>query len=222
MPAQYVIITAGGSGARMGTSTPKQFLEINGTPVIMHSIQAFLSYSDNINLILVLPEQFISEWEKLCQKHSFTATHKVCVGGETRFDSVKNGLKLVDDEGLVAIHDAVRPLASKTLIGRCFEEASLHGNAVPVIPLKDSVREISGNENRPVDRSKFMLIQTPQVFDSTQIKRAYDQAYRTSFTDDATVIESEGVKINLVDGEAANIKITTKEDLSIAEALLRC
>lgn len=221
MPAQFVIITAGGSGTRMGTSTPKQFLEIKGTPVIMLSIQAFLSYSENISLILVIPEQLISEWEKLCQKHRFTTTHKVCVGGETRFDSVKNGLKLVDDNGLVAIHDAVRPLASKSLVQRCFQEASLHGNAVPAIPLKDSVREISGKENRPVDRSKFMLIQTPQVFDSTQIKRAYDQAYRASFTDDSTVLELAGFKINLVEGEPANIKITTKEDLIMAEAFLR-
>jgi len=221
MSDQYVIITAGGSGTRMGTSIPKQFLEINGLPVIMHCIQAFLNYSENINLILVLPSKDTDYWKELCRRHQFNINHKVCVGGETRFESVKNGLELVDGDGLVAVQDAVRPLASQQLINRCFEIASLHGNAVPAIPLKDSFREISGNESRPVDRSKFVLIQTPQVFDIVQIKTAYDQAYRTSFTDDATVAESAGVKINLVEGEPSNIKITTKEDLVLAEALLR-
>ena len=221
MPTQYVIITAGGMGSRMGTSTPKQFLELNGTPVIMHSILAFLNYSESIKLILVLPENSVSDWKELCIKHQFNVDHEFCPGGKTRFESVKNGLEHVDDEGLVAVHDAVRPLASQSLIKRCFEEASLHGNSVPAIPLKDSVRETSGNDNRSVDRNKFMMIQTPQVFDTLRIKKAYEQAYRTSFTDDATVVESVGVKINLVEGEHSNIKITTKEDLALAETLIR-
>lgn len=221
MPDKYVIITAGGMGARMGSTTPKQFLELNKMPVIMHSIRAFIDYSRSLKLILVLPDIFIAEWGKLCRKHDFTVEHEVCSGGETRFQSVKNGLKYVDEKGLVAIHDAVRPVVSLSLIDRCFEEASQKGNAIPAMPLKDSVREISGDENRPVDREKFRLMQTPQVFETSLIKRAYDQAYRASFTDDATVVESMGITINLIDGESKNIKVTTPDDMIIAGAFLK-
>lgn len=221
MAEKFVIITAGGLGSRMRSSTPKQFLELAGKPVIMHSMQCFTMYSGSITMILVLPEEFTLEWKKLCKKHDFQLKHTVCNGGETRFHSVQNGLKLVNDQGLVAIHDAVRPLISSTLIKECFNVASKKGNAVPALPLRDSVREISGDENRPVDRSKFRLIQTPQVFEARLIKKAYEQAYRPSFTDDATVAEAIGVQINLLNGTETNIKITTPEDLKIAEVLYR-
>ena len=221
MAEEFVIITAGGLGSRMKSSTPKQFLELAGKPVIMHSMQCFTVYSTSITMILVLPEAFTQEWKNLCKKHNFQLKHTVCSGGETRFHSVQNGLKLVNDQGLVAIHDAVRPLISSSLIKECFDAASKTGNAVPALPLRDSVREISGDENRPVDRSKFRLVQTPQVFEVGLIKKAYEQAYRPSFTDDATVAEAIGVHINLLKGTEKNIKITTPEDLKIAEVLYR-
>lgn len=218
---KYVIITAGGMGTRMGSTTPKQFLELNRLPVIMHSIRAFIDYSRSIKLILVLPDIFIPEWEKLCEKHDFIVEYKVCSGGETRFQSVKNGLNVVGEKGLVAIHDAVRPVVSPSLIDRCFAEASQKGNAVPALILKESVREISGIESRPVDRDKFRLMQTPQVFKTSLIKKAYDQAFRASFTDDATVAESMGITINLIKGENKNIKVTTPDDMIVAEAFLK-
>ena len=221
MAENYVIITAGGTGSRMGTSTPKQFLELNNLPVIMHSMEAFHSYSDSLKLIIVLAEDFVDDWKSLCKKYKYTLVHQICIGGDTRFQSVKNGLKMVGDEGLVAIHDAARPLLSRSLIDTCFREAAQNGNAVPAISLKDSVRELSGNESRPVDREKFRLMQTPQVFESVLIKKAYEQAYQISFTDDATVAESIGANINLVEGEPENIKVTNPEDMIIAEAFLK-
>ncbi len=221
MAEEFVIITAGGLGSRMRSSTPKQFMELAGKPVIMHSMQCFAMYSGSITMILVLPEVFIGEWKELCKKYDFQIKHSLCSGGKTRFHSVQNGLKLVNDKGLVAIHDAVRPLISSALIKECFSAASKKGNAVPALPLRDSVREISGDENRPVDRLKFRLIQTPQVFEAMLIKKAYEQAYRPSFTDDATVAEAIGVHINLLKGIEENIKITTPEDLKIAEVLYR-
>ncbi|NQT77790.1 MAG: 2-C-methyl-D-erythritol 4-phosphate cytidylyltransferase [Bacteroidetes bacterium] len=221
MAEEFVIITAGGLGSRMRSSTPKQFMELAGKPVIMHSMQCFAMYSGSITMILVLPEVFIGEWKELCKKYNFQIKHSLCSGGKTRFHSVQNGLKLVNDKGLVAIHDAVRPLISSALIKECFNAASKKGNAVPALPLRDSVREISGDENRPVDRLKFRLIQTPQVFEVMLIKKAYEQAYRPSFTDDATVAEAIGVHINLLKGIEENIKITTPEDLKIAEVLYR-
>lgn len=221
MPDKYVVITAGGLGTRMGAQVPKQFLELNGLPVLMHSIRAFLNYSENINIILVLPEGELESWKLLCDKHGFGFDPQVCSGGDTRFQSVKNGLGYVVNEGLVAIHDAVRPLITSSLIDRCFSEAEKNGNAVPVLPVKDSIREVLGDESHPADRTSFRLVQTPQVFEANTLRRAFEQAYRSSFTDEANVVEAMGVKINLVEGDASNIKITTPEDLVVAEALLR-
>ncbi|MEN8223960.1 MAG: 2-C-methyl-D-erythritol 4-phosphate cytidylyltransferase [Bacteroidota bacterium] len=221
MPEKYVIITAGGVGTRMGSSIPKQFMELHNMPVILHSMKAFLNYSDSVKLILVLADELIGDWESLCTKYNIAEMHQVVAGGDTRFQSVKNGLELLGDHGLVAIHDAARPLVSPSLIEQCFREAEIQGNAVPVVPLKDSIREVREGDNRPVDRGAFRLMQTPQVFKSTIIKKAYDQAYRPSFTDDATVAESIGVRINLLAGEEINIKITTREDMLIAESLFK-
>ena len=220
MSEKYVIITAGGVGTRMGTSSPKQFLELHDLPVIMHSIKAFTDHSTSIHLILVLPEDYIEEWNNLCSQYNFSAKHQVCTGGDTRFQSVKNGLKLIEGEGLVAIHDAVRPLVTPSLISRCFDDAEHYGNAIPVINPKDSVREVNNNDSKVVDREKLRLVQTPQVFKCSLIQKAYEQAYRPLFTDDASVLESLGVKIHLTEGEQSNIKLTTREDLLIAKALL--
>ena len=218
MHYEYVIITAGGKGSRVGSDIPKQFLELKGAPVIVHSIRAFKEYSPNINVVVVLPDDAVDHWIEIAEKHHINA--ETCTGGETRFASVKNGLELIGKEGFVAIHDAARPLVSPPLISQCFLVAAQEGNAVPVIPLTDSVRELSNDVSRPAERERFKLVQTPQVFEASLIQKAYEQAYRTSFTDDATVVEAFGVKIHLVEGEKSNIKITTKEDLLIAKALI--
>ena len=220
MLKEYVIITAGGSGLRMNTEIPKQFMDLSGTPVIIHTIRTFINYSNDIKLIVVLPEDHLNSWNKLIKKYPIHLEYEICSGGETRFDSVKNGLELVDDEVLVAVHDAVRPLVSVKLISDCFLLAAKQGNAVPAISLTDSAREVMGDDSKPADRGRIRLVQTPQVFRASQLKQAYQQAYRTSFTDDATVVEALGIKIHLVDGEKKNLKITNKEDLRIAEAYL--
>lgn len=215
--AEYVIITAGGTGSRMGSEVPKQFLELNDVPVIVHSIRAFKQYSPNIAIVVVLPDGAVDHWEEIAEKYDIDA--KTCIGGDTRFASVKSGLELVGD-GLLAVHDAARPMVTPALISRCFLEAAQQGNAVPVIPLTDSVRELSNDISRPAERERFRLVQTPQVFDTSLLKKAYEQAYRSSFTDDATVAEAFGTKIHLVEGEWSNIKITTKGDMLIAKALI--
>ena len=221
MQKEYVIVTAGGMGTRMDSEIPKQFMELNGLPVIMHSINAFADYSSTIKLIVVLPSGHMDEWNSILEKFPIPIEFEVCTGGESRFDSVKNGLELIDGEGLVAVHDAVRPLVSVQLIKECFLRAAQKGSAIPVVSLTDSAREITGEESRPIDRDKFRLVQTPQVFDLTLLKKAYSQAYRSSFTDDASVVEAFGSKIFLVEGEKKNIKITTQEDLLIAKAYLQ-
>jgi 2-C-methyl-D-erythritol 4-phosphate cytidylyltransferase len=220
MANEYVIITAGGKGSRMGSDIPKQFMELNGLPVIIHTIKAFSDYSSDIKVILVLPEDGMQEWGRINEKYPIKTKIYLCTGGEKRFDSVKNGLELVEGEGLVAIHDAARPLVSSRLILKCFQTAAKEGNAIPVIPLQDSIRELNGAENRPANRDVFRLVQTPQVFDISLIRKAYEQAYRSSFADDATVAEALGAKIHLVEGEKRNIKITTQEDFLIAKAYL--
>ena len=220
MPEKYVIIPAGGRGNRMGTALPKQFLELEGVPVIFRSMQAFMNYTPDIDLIIVLPAGHEEDWENLCREHSLALPHRICTGGETRFHSVKNGLAQIEGEGLVAIHDAVRPLVSLSLIKNCFETAARHGNAVPVVPLADSVRQLSGTINRPADRNALRLVQTPQVFALSLIRQAYAGDYQESFTDDAGVVESIGVPIHLVEGERRNIKITTLDDMYMAAALL--
>lgn len=217
MSKEYVIVTAGGSGTRMGSDMPKQFMDLNGIPVIVHSINAFKQYSSDINIIVVLPEGTVDLWTEIAEK--FEVDAKTCTGGDTRFASVKNGLELVGDEGMVAVHDAARPMISPALISHLYLEAAQHGNAVPVLPLTDSIRELSGKVSRPAERERLRLVQTPQVFEAGLLKKAYEQAYRSSFTDDATVAEAFGAKIHLAEGEKRNIKITTSEDLLIAEAL---
>jgi 2-C-methyl-D-erythritol 4-phosphate cytidylyltransferase len=218
---KYVIVVAGGKGKRMQTDTPKQFLLLKGKPVLMHTIETFFSYDASLNMIVVLPEEDIALWKDLCSQHVFEAKHTIVKGGSERFYSVAKGLAVVPDGVLVAIHDGVRPFPSAATIARTCELAAEKGNAIPVIDVYDSIRQIHhDNSNTSVNRAEFKLIQTPQVFQSTRIKFAYNQGFSTAFTDDASVLESLGDSIFLVEGNRENIKITTPQDLFMAEYFL--
>lgn len=218
---KYCVIVAGGSGQRMKSSVPKQFLHLEGRPLLMHTVERFFSFDANIELIVVLPEEHIALWHKLVKEHSFNISHRVVPGGEERFHSVKAGLGAVSEESLVAIHDGVRPLVSHDTIWRCYADAEEFGSAVPFVEPADSVRLLAGYESRPFPRGEVRLIQTPQVFNSRLIKKAYDRVFDRSFTDDAMVAEGSGVTIHLTHGNRENIKITTPEDLLVAHALIR-
>lgn len=230
---EYAIVVAGGKGARLKSHIPKQFLELNGFPILMHTIQAFLKYNKNLPVILVLPETDFQLWSELCSKHSFNYPLILQKGGESRFQSVKNGLIKIEGDGLVAIHDGVRPLVSGEIIAESFRFAALYQSAVAAVPLKESIRmtdKISlpeGNSARrqdttkAMDRSLFNIIQTPQTFDVELIKQAYQQQEDPTLTDDASVAEKAGHSIFLFEGSYENIKITTPEDLILANALLR-
>ncbi len=217
---EFALIVAGGKGTRIKSVLPKQFLELNGLPVLMHTIQAFLRYASNINIILVLPKDDFETWGKLVQKHSFDTPVTLCEGGDTRFQSVKNGLRQLPDEGMVAIHDGVRPLVSEDIIGASFRLANVHKAAVASVRLKESIRVVDQDNTKAVDRSRYRLIQTPQTFHIPAIKKAYEGKEDESLTDDASVAEKAGLAISLFEGSYENIKITTSEDLLLAEALL--
>lgn len=217
---KYAVIVAGGSGSRMGSEIPKQFLHLAGKPILLHTIEQFLTIP-GILIILVLPEKDIDYWNALNKEKSLEAI-KIVVGGKSRFQSVKNGLRYVETDSLVAIHDGVRPLISTDIINHSFETASVSGSAVTSVALKDSIREVGGNQqNQAVDRAKFRLMQTPQTFRSEIIKKAFEVEEQSFFTDCASVLEYAGFSVNLIDGSYENIKITTPEDLIVAEALLK-
>lgn len=221
---EAVIIVAGGLGSRMKSDTPKQFLEIAGKPILMHTIEAFHKYSDNIKIILVLPQDRWDDWENLKDQYNFLIHHSLVVGGSTRTDSVRNGLALVDNSETVAIHDGVRPLITPDVISHAFQTATKHSTAIVCVALKDSLRKLDTEErSEAVDRKEFRIVQTPQVFRAELIKKAYQKimASNQKFTDDASVAEFCGYSIYLVEGEHSNIKITTPEDLIIAESILR-
>jgi 2-C-methyl-D-erythritol 4-phosphate cytidylyltransferase len=205
----------------MLSDIPKQFMMLDDKPILLHSVESFMKACPGADITIVLPEAEIPRWQSILKADGLEKTHRVACGGETRFHSVKNALDLLDGEGLVAIHDGARPLGSESLIIRAFNAAEKHGNAIPAIPLNESVRMTENGRNSPVDRSSLRIIQTPQVFQLSEIKKAYGQSYREAFTDDATVLEAAGMAINLVDGDPANIKITRPEDLLIAQALIR-
>lgn len=218
---KYVIIVAGGVGARMNTTIPKQFLKLDGKPVLMHTIQKFVDANPEIEIILVLPSSQLPFWNQLCAEHNFNVNLKIADGGESRFHSVKNGLALIESEGVVAVHDAARPLVDSSIILKVFKAAEMYGSSVPAIPLNDSIRQIDSSRSVGVDRSKYCIVQTPQCFKTDLLKKAYEQEYKYTFTDDASVVESFGEQIHLIDGSVDNIKITNPRDLVIAEALLK-
>ena len=218
---KFVIIVAGGSGNRMGTEIPKQLLELCGKPILMHTIQVFHDFDPESRIILVLPEDQQQFWKELCMKHSFSIFHRVISGGKTRFHSVKNGLSQIDGEGIVFIHDGVRPLVSQETIEKCNQMAQKNGNAIPVLSVNESLRKQEGDQNISVDRSQYFSVQTPQTFRSGQILEAYKQDFDPAVTDDASVAEKAGFPIFMVEGNRENIKITTPIDLIVAEALLK-
>jgi 2-C-methyl-D-erythritol 4-phosphate cytidylyltransferase len=214
-----IVIVAGGKGLRMGKDTPKQFLLLKSEPVLMHTIRTFYNWDNNCELILVLPEDQQAYWQDLCEKYRFKIPVIITTGGETRFHSVKNGLSKTTGE-TIGIHDGVRPLVSEKTINTSFLVAQKKGNAIPCIPINDSIRIIKKKSNRLIDRSKCFRIQTPQVFKRSIILKAFEQEYSEEFTDDASVIEKSGENIQLVEGNEENIKITRPTDLKIVEFFL--
>lgn len=217
---RQLIIVAGGKGLRMGGEIPKQFLPINGKPILMLTIEKFYSFDAEMKIILVLPKDQHSYWKSLCESYNFQLPHIVAQGGETRFHSVKNGLFFASNDGFVAIHDGVRPFVSHEVIERCFAEAVSCQAVVPVVDVVDSVRFVDGEKNVTVDRNAYKLVQTPQVFSTILLKNAYNQEFSSLFTDDASVVESYGSSVKLVQGNRENIKITTPFDIQIANALI--
>ena len=246
----YIIILAGGKGLRMGSDIPKQFLPIGGMPVLMHTLKRFREYSKELKIILVLPKQQQAYWQTLCEEYHFQEDYLIANGGETRFHSIKNGLQLIPDDaqGLVGVHDGVRPFPSVEVIRNCYETARREGSAIPVIPVVETIRHLEGQSyvtsfhdfchdsakrastmalaapkvqrSRTVPRDEYRLVQTPQVFDIQLHKKAYAQDYRDSFTDDASVVENMGHAVTLVEGNRENIKITTPFDCIVAEGII--
>jgi 2-C-methyl-D-erythritol 4-phosphate cytidylyltransferase len=226
---EFVIIVAGGKGLRMGSDIPKQFLPIGGKPVLMRTLERFREYSPTLQIILVLPKAQQAYWKELCQKHNFTVAYQLADGGETRFHSVQHGLALIQDDaqGVVGVHDGVRPFPSIDVIRNCYETARTAKAVIPVIPVVETLRHISlpsqaggagGGATAP--RSEYRLVQTPQCFDIQLLKAANRQPYNDGFTDDASVVEAFGHDVTLVEGNRENIKITTPYDLKIAEVLI--
>lgn len=220
MNQDYIIITAGGKGTRMGSVIPKQFLAIGGQPVLMRTIRRFWEYSRKLSIILVLPEDQIKYWSRLCQQYQFQIPHQIVAGGKTRFHSISRGLSLIPDqvEGVVGIHDGVRPFPSISVISQCYQTARSTKAAIPVIPVEETLRSLK--ESRNVLRSDYRLVQTPQCFDISLIKRAYLQPFSENFTDDASVVEALGENVTLIKGNRENIKLTTPFDMDIAEVFI--
>ena len=222
-PTCYTIIVAGGSGSRMQSAIPKQFLLLNGLPVLMHTIQAFYNSQSKPQIILVIPADSHVYWNDLCEEHNFTIPHQLVNGGNTRFNSVKNGLAIIpdNDNAVVAVQDAVRPLTSVEIIDGAYQQAIQIGNAVTAVKSRDSIRQVKSNISASLLRDEIYLVQTPQTFQYSQLKRAYEQDYNEGFTDDASVVEATGEHIYIIEGNYKNIKITFPEDIAIAELLLK-
>ncbi|WP_321479143.1 2-C-methyl-D-erythritol 4-phosphate cytidylyltransferase [uncultured Bacteroides sp.] len=217
---KYVIIVAGGKGLRMGMDVPKQFLPLEGKLVLMHTIEAFYKYDVNLNIIVVLPLEQQEYWKEKCSEFNFFIKHQVVDGGEARFYSVKNALCLIPENAYVAVHDGVRPFVSQEVIARCYQEVVAQKAVIPVVDVVDTMRYVNGDVNKTVDRNAYKMVQTPQVFESNILLKAYKQDYVVSFTDDASVVESLGIPVFLTEGNRENIKITTPFDLKIAASLL--
>lgn len=215
-----VIIVAGGSGSRMKSDLPKQFLKLSDKPILMHTIERFYNFHPSIQIILVLPKDQIAFWKTLCHEQDFTIKHTITFGGESRFHSVKNGLALLNKECLIAIHDGVRPLVSNETLKNCFHMAHEFHSAIPVTDAIESIRKIDKDTSYAVDRQLYKIVQTPQVFLLSKLKEAYTYPYKDTFTDDASVFENAGFPIHLAQGNRENIKITTPIDLIIGETIL--
>ncbi|MDI9355702.1 MAG: 2-C-methyl-D-erythritol 4-phosphate cytidylyltransferase [Chitinophagaceae bacterium] len=219
MNTQYAIIVAGGIGTRMNNSVPKQFFLIRGKPILMRTLEVFHNTDGTIQIILVLPKTYFPLWEELVQKHSFQVPHRLVEGGNTRFQSVKNGLEPIPNESITAVHDGVRPFVSPAVILHSFEQAKLHGNAIPCIEMKESIRKIEHHSSISLNRKEYKIIQTPQVFQTHLLKKAYSQKENDTLTDDSSVFETLNFPINLIDGNTENIKITHPIDSTIAQAI---
>lgn len=214
---RYAIIVAGGSGKRMNADTPKQFLLISGYPILMHTLNHFYETDPSISIMLVLPEDAINHWKTLCEVHHFQIPHQITKGGTTRFQSVRQGLALIPEgEGIVAVHDGVRMFAFPPLIAKCFSAAAYYGSAIPVMPVKESLRIKTGETSKAVIRDNYVSVQTPQCFDLPSFKKAYEVEEHADFTDDAAVWEHAGHPIHLIAGDEQNIKLTTPLDLVVA------
>ena len=217
---QAVIFVAGGTGSRMGSPLPKQFLTLNNTPILIHTLRNFYSFNRNFEMVVVMHHDYISFWKDLCLQFEDVPEHTVVAGGEERFHSVKNGIEAVSsDVKHIAIHDAVRPLVSHETLTRCFNALNEHNAVVPATPINDSIREVHGVLNKSVDRSLYKRIQTPQCFESTMLKEAYSKPFSPLFTDDASVVEANDHSVFLVEGNLENIKITSPIDLIVGESL---
>jgi len=214
------LIVAGGNGSRMESDLPKQFILLAGKPILMHTIEAF-DQCNVSDIIVVLPSNQIDFWKELCTQFSFNLAHEIIAGGASRFESVQNGLVRCNEEDLVAIHDGVRPFITAEIINNSFDTAAQKGNAVAAVRLKDSIRKVDLLGNKNVNRDAYFLIQTPQTFKCNIIKEAYQAQDHINFTDDASVLEANGHAINLIPGDYKNIKITTPEDLLVAEAFYK-
>jgi len=217
---KYAIIVAGGMGSRMGSATPKQFLMLHDKPVLYYTIKAFLEAYDDLQLVLVLPEEYTEMGREIIDAYFDYERIQITAGGETRFHSVQNGLHLVKEDSIVFVHDGVRCLATAELIHRCYNAALEVGSAIPVVPIKESIRLLNEEDSEAIDRDRVVIVQTPQTFHSRILLPAFDIDYKERFTDEATVVEAYGLRISLVMGEEHNIKITKPMDLLIAEALL--
>lgn len=215
-----VIIVAGGSGTRYGSDIPKQFLNLNGRPVLMWTIQNFHDFDPALEIVVVLPESQFEFWKDLRNRHQFKINHTIVAGGSERFYSVKNGLLAVSNSGIIAIHDAVRPLVSTETLKRCFDEAETSGAVIPVLTPVESLREVNGPMSKHVNRDHYRIVQTPQCFKKRLILNAFTQDFNPTFTDDASVAEAAGNRIAMVEGNRENLKITTPVDLKLAEFLL--
>ena len=214
---KVALIVAGGKGERMNADIPKQFLLLNGTPILMHTLKQFSHFEE---IVLVLPHSQFNYWQELCITYNFTQKHTLVAGGTTRFYSVKNGLEKIDENSVIAIHDGVRPLISTKLINSLITKTKNGVGVIPIVPVKDSIRKMEGENSVHINRSSLFKVQTPQCFLSTDIKEAYTQEFSDTFTDDAAVFEANGGEIITLLGEEKNLKITTQEDLKIASILI--
>lgn len=221
MRQQAVIIVAGGTGSRMQSELPKQFIKVNGKEILLHTIDRFLQFDPQIRIIISVHNDYLEFANTLLTEHHIK-NFRLTAGGDTRFQSVKNGLQLIEDaDTVVGIHDAARPLVSLKTISGCYNTAAQKGNATPAIKIAETIREVTSESNKPANRDHFKVIQTPQCFVASKIKKAFEQPYSANFTDDASVLEAAGEKIVLVEGNLENIKITNPHDLIIAKALLQ-